>query len=235
MIDDQNSDKEFKLVLFDIDGTITKGNSGHWNAFAKALKEVADIEIDKEDWSRYMGYTDTGILYDQLKRHGVDITDHLMQRLFDAMSRHFLKEDLSDMRLIDGVEDLLKEFDRHDDIIVGLVTGNLEIIAFTKMKHFHIREYFVLGGFGHISEVRSELVNEAIRQAEVKFGKIARRNVFIIGDTPRDIQAAKDAGVKVIAVATGKHTIEENKKFFPDYAFDDLKNTKRVLEVIQHG
>jgi len=235
MTDNQKRNKEFKLVLFDIDGTMTRGNSGHWNAFAKALKEVVNIDINKVDWPGYMGYTDTGILYDQLRRNDVEITGHLMQRLFDAMGKYFQKEDLSDMRLLDGVEDLLKELSKHDDIIIGLVTGNLEIIAFTKMKHFNIREYFVLGGFGHISDVRSELIHDAIHQAEEKFGKIDKKNVFIIGDTPRDTQAAKDAGVKIISVATGRHTIEDNRKSYPDYAFDNLRDTKRILEVILHG
>ncbi len=166
---------------------------------------------------------------------GEAIRDSITQKIMDVMIREFEKADLSEAILIDGVKEILMAMSKHDEIIIGLVTGNLENIAYAKLRHFNIREYFLLGGFGHISDVRSELILHVIEDAEEKFGKITKENIFIIGDTPRDINAAKDAGVKVIAVATGRISLEELENCNPDYAFANLKDVDKVLEVIQHG
>jgi phosphoglycolate phosphatase-like HAD superfamily hydrolase len=151
-----------------------------------------------------------------------------------VMISEFEKEDLSCACLMPGVPKILEKV-KDTDAIIGLVTGNLEEIAYTKLRHFKIHEFFILGGFGHISPIRSDLVEYAIKKAEEKFGKIKKSNVFIIGDTPHDIKAAKDAGVKVIATATGSYSYKEIKEKNPDYIFKNLEDTEKVIEVIQHG
>ncbi|MGV8141777.1 MAG: HAD family hydrolase [Candidatus Woesearchaeota archaeon] len=232
----QKASDDKRLVLFDIDGTLVRKGKAHRQAFMKAFKEVLNLDLQSDDFGdRYQGFTDTGIIYDLMKRNEIKIDADTVKEIITVMIREFEKSDHSGMILIDGVENTLKELSRHNDIIIGLVTGNLESIAYGKLKHFNIREYFLLGGFGHISDVRSELITDAINQTEKKFGSIDKSRVFIIGDTHRDILAAKEAGVRVIAVATGHMSSEDLKQYNPDYLFEDLKDTKRVLEVIQHG
>jgi phosphoglycolate phosphatase-like HAD superfamily hydrolase len=227
---------EKKLVLFDIDGTLIRKGRAHRKAFIRAFKEVVNVKLKSNDFgNRYQGFTDTGIIYDLMKRHNITKKKGTVKKIMAVMVREFESSDLSGMMLIDGVADALKELSKHDNIIIGLVTGNLESIAYGKLKHFNIREYFLLGGFGHISDVRSKLIIDAIGQTKKRFGNIAKSNVFVVGDTPRDILAAKEAGVKVIAVATGHVSSRELRSHNPDHLLEDLKNTKKLLEVIQHG
>jgi phosphoglycolate phosphatase len=226
---------EKRVVLFDVDGTLLHGGDTHWNAFKNAFKKTLNIDIKPIIRDKYQGFTDTGIIYDLMKENDVVKDASTTQKIMNAMIGEFENATLSDAILIDGVEDVLKALSKHENIVIGLVTGNLESIAYTKLKRFNIREYFLLGGFGHVSDVRSELILNAIDQTEKKFGAISKNNVFIIGDTHRDILAAQEAGVKVIAVATGSIPLENLKSYNPTYAFENLKDTKKVLEVIQHG
>jgi phosphoglycolate phosphatase-like HAD superfamily hydrolase len=128
-----------------------------------------------------------------------------------------------------GVNDLL-ELLANNGTLLGLVTGNLEPIAWGKLKSIHIDHYFKLGGFGSDNMNRTELVKTAVKKAQDDFN--FNGTVFVIGDTPRDIKAGFEANAKTIAVATGTYSKEELEEYGADFVFDDLRNGKNILNVI---
>jgi len=222
------------LVLFDVDHTLLSSSSAHWMAYKMAFKKVYDIELP-QDFPSWQGYTDLQIIYSFMKEYELGRDELKAQEIIRVMVEEFMRQDLSKSYLLSGVEELLSELKKDDDIIIGLVTGNVEDIAYAKLKHLRIEEYFVLGGFGGISDVRADLVHDAIRKAEHNYGKIDKRNIFIVGDTHNDIKAARDASVRVIAVATGHVSIDELKRHNPDYLFNNLTDTKKIIDVIKNG
>ena len=223
-----------KLVLFDVDYTLLNSTAAHWIAYKMAFRKVYSVELP-QDFPHWDGYTDLQIIYAFMKEYRLGRDELKAREIIRVMVEEFMKQDLSKSYLLSGVEELLSELKKDNDVIIGLVTGNIEDIAYAKLKHLRIEEYFVLGGFGETSDVRADLVYDAIRKAEKDYGKIDKRNIFIVGDTHNDIKAARDAGVKVIAVATGYADIKELKKHDPDYLFNDLTDTKKVIDVIQNG
>lgn len=226
--------KKKKLALFDIDHTLLEIGDSHKKAFAFAFKEVLNIDIDYSNWTLH-GYTDLQIIHEFMDKNNIKKDPDKIEKIIAAMIKKFEKENLDHSILLEGVPDILRKLNSNKDVIIGLVTGNIEQIAYTKLKHLKIDEYFILGGFGDSSAIRSDLVETAIKQAGKKFGKINKSNVFIIGDTIHDIKAAKDAGVKVIAVATGTFSFDKLKGKKPDYIFHDLKDTEKIVGVIQNG
>lgn len=223
-----------KLVLFDVDHTLMIDNGAHWNAYKDAFKKVYDI-ILPDDFPSWYGYTDLQIIYSLMDMYKLPRDESKALEIMQEMVESFLKQDLSGSKLLVGVQDVLIELKNHDDVIIGLVTGNIEAIACAKLKHLRIDEYFALGGFGGVSAIRHELVLEAIKKAEEKFGKIDKRDVFVVGDTTMDIAAARNSGTRIISVCTGHEPIDLLKSRNPDYIFKDLSNIKRFIEVIQHG
>ena len=220
-----------KLVLFDIDHTILDIGDTHKAAFAYAFKEVLGLELDYSIWKVH-GYTDLQIIDEFMDRYGHKKDPEIISRIIATMIDYFAKQDISHTILLPGAIELIKELKKEENIILGLVTGNVEEIAYTKLKHLGIDEYFVLGGFGHISIVRADLVTDAIKKAEKDYGKIEKEDTIIIGDTIHDIKAAKDSGVKVIAVATGSYAFDELSDLDPDHLFHDLKDTIKIKEAI---
>ena len=215
-----------KLVLFDIDHTLMEVYDTHKKVFATAFKKVYGLDVDYTKW-KYHGYTDLEIIHDILDKNNV--SKDKIPEIISTMIEDFKKEDLSESVLLPGVLEILERLKSHDEIIVGIVTGNVEEIAFTKLRHFNIHEFFLAGGYGHSSTIRAELIDLAKDKAR-KFGEI--KETIVIGDTFKDIQAAKEAKVKIIAVATGSKSYEELKEKNPDYVFHNLEETDEIVEVI---
>ena len=221
-----------KLVLFDIDHTLLDVGDTHKAAFAHAFKRVLGLDLDYSTWKVH-GYTDLQIIEEFMDKFGIEKDSEKIREIIKVMIDYFERQDISHSFLLDGALELVTELKKNDEVILGLVTGNIEEIAYIKLKHLDMDEYFVLGGFGHISIVRRDLVIDAIEKAEEKFGPILKLDVTIIGDTIHDITAAKDAGVKVIAVSTGAYSNDELNEKNPDYLFDNLKDTKKIKEIIE--
>lgn len=223
-----------KLLLFDIDKTLITNATGHKAAFSKAVKEVYGIDTTVEIIN-YNGMTDPMIIIGVLKKVGLKETE-IMLKIKDcmkAMADHFEKlKDNDQMEILDGVPELLKGLDKRI-FLIGLVTGNLEPIAWGKMKRFKINQYFKLGGFASDNSNRTELVKIAIKRAEENYNFKFDNNVFLFGDTPQDVNAGNEAGIITVGVATGIYSTEELKEAGASFAIDNLKDMKRILTIIE--
>jgi phosphoglycolate phosphatase-like HAD superfamily hydrolase len=88
------------------------------------------------------------------------------------------------------------------------------MIGWIKMERAGLREWFRFGGFSDRFPVRSELIADAAKKARELAGLEA--SVCVVGDTPRDIEAAHANGLPVIAVATGQFTFEQLREQEPE-------------------
>lgn len=156
--------------------------------------------------------------------------DTKMQDCFECMTNYYKRNVHKDtINLLDGVQNLLKECEKQN-ILMALVTGNVKEIAYEKLKRLGISNYFSCGGFGSEHHKRAELVKIAIKHArKMEFNG----EIFLVGDTPRDIEAAKNSQEKIItiAVATGEFTKEELKNAGADYALNDLTKTTEIIRL----
>ena len=192
-----------KLILFDIDGTLTASAIGHIEAHAVAYQKVFGIygSIFMIDFD---GKTDRRITKEVLARLGVaeaeieaKLPEHLqvMGEYYDSLEP-YLKP-----KLLPGVTALLDRLSSDSNVLLGNVTGNLERIAKDKLEVAGIAQYFDFGGFGSELDERPELVRLAIERARAR--GFEGDDVYVIGDTPVDIAAGNIAGAKTIGVATG--------------------------------
>lgn len=198
------------LVLFDIDGTLVHGlPEGHATAMTSAMRAVWDVPVTPDDvWGiRPAGRTDREIARLVLRGHGVADAD------IDAANAEWM--DLA-CRMHAEVAHLHAPPVAAPDAAavtaalagmgaeLALVTGNLEAIGRAKVAAAGLGHQFAPGGggFGSDSEVRADLVRLARDRAQAGY---TDDQVVVVGDTPRDIIAARAAGVRVIAVTTGAH------------------------------
>ena len=56
--------------------------------------------------------------------------------------------------------------------------------------------------------------------------------MFVIGDTPHDIECANAIGVRTIAVATGGYSVEELREHQPWQLFEELPPPDEFLRLI---
>jgi phosphoglycolate phosphatase-like HAD superfamily hydrolase len=223
-----------KLVLFDVDRTLIGRSQCHHDAFSYSFKQVYGVNVDIRIIN-YGGMTDPAIAIEVLKKIGIkeDIICPKLPECMDTIVDYFLKNIKRDkIPILAGVNDLLELLDNNRTLL-GLVTGNLEPIAWGKLESIHIDHYFKLGGFGSDNINRTELVKTAIKKARNDYN--FNGTTFVIGDTPRDIKAGFEANAKTIAVATGTYSVEELENYNPDFVFLDLKEKEEIFNVIMEA
>ncbi|MBM4240532.1 MAG: HAD family hydrolase [Euryarchaeota archaeon] len=220
------------LALFDIDGTLVRGARCHYQAFVHAVRKFYGVKDDISGIN-YAGKTDPQILMEVLELSGIKetlIKQHL-QDCLDYMTRYYLANvHRENVQALGGVKKLLGELQRRK-VLMGLTTGNLEPIAHAKLGRVGLDSYFPLGGFGSDYPQRRCLVKKAIKCARQNFG-YKGNSIFVIGDTPRDVNAGKSTGALTIGVATGRYTTHELEKSGADFVLNDLTDKNEFLEII---
>ncbi|HUX45873.1 MAG TPA: HAD hydrolase-like protein [Terracidiphilus sp.] len=195
--------------LFDIDGTLLRSRDRvHIESFLQGVQEVTGMPVTLEGVP-LAGNTDTAILRDACQRSGisVDVLEPQVEAILEAMCSIVAarRGDL-DLVLMPAVEDTLRHLHQRGALL-GVATGNLEAIGWIKMEQAGLRPWFLFGGFSDRFPLRSALVGHAAGQARQLAGSAA--SVCVVGDTPRDIEAAHANGLAVIAVATGHFSFHD--------------------------
>lgn len=226
-----------RLVLFDIDGTILRTDGAGRRAIHTALKEVFGSIGPTDYW--FDGKTDRQIVRDLMRLDGhADVginerMDDLLGRYVECLAAELAHADFS-ARLLDGIPELLDALETRDDIILGLLTGNVEPGARAKLRAVGIDpDRFQIGAFGSDHEHRPEL--PAIAQTRVRelLGlEIPGTDVVVIGDTPADIECARSVDARAIGVATGRYPVEELQRHGAAAVFPDLTDTDAVVRAI---
>ena len=212
------------LVLFDIDGTLTRGAGPHHRAALEAaIFQVTGLAATTQGIPVH-GMLDHVILTTMLRVAGVSEAEakRVLPQVIEA-AQELYQVGVPDLRdkLCPGLPGVLEEMGRRG-VVLALVTGNLTRIAWHKLARAGIGQYFRFGAFGEMAPTRGDLAKLAIAQArrEGLIGNTSR--ISLIGDAASDIQAARDAGVQSIAVRTGIAPVEELEAAGPDFLIDDL-------------
>jgi phosphoglycolate phosphatase len=227
-----------KLVLFDIDGTLLNTQGAGARAFRRAMLEVYG-ETGPIDTYEFHGRTDPQIARELLRMAGFDdarIDPHL-SALWDAYLRELeieLAAPANGVGVLAGVTPLLDALHHTGHHLVALLTGNIEQGARLKLGSAGLWGRFDLGAYGSDHERRDRLPAVAVRRARERSGIHFRgRDVVIIGDTPFDVSCGRSLGVWAVAVATGKHTVQELADVGADVVLPDLSDTERALAAIE--
>jgi len=226
-----------KLVLFDIDGTVLLSDGAGKRAVQRALVEVFGSAGPNDH--RFDGKTD-GQIVRELLRHDGYADDHIDGHMPRAIDRYveLLHEELDApghaIRTLPGVPQLLDALGERDDVILGLLTGNVIAGARAKLSAVGIDpDRFEVGAFGSDHEIRSELPPIARDRARDSHGhEMSGEDIVIIGDTPSDVQCGRSVGARAIGVATGRYSVAELMECGAFAAFNDLSDTEAVMAAI---
>lgn len=202
--------------LFDIDGTLLNTRDAiHYFAFRNALKKIWGFEATI-DGVPVHGNTDIGILRAVCRLQGVADSDFEMYlpQVIEMMSDEVsLRKAEIRADICPSIPELLAELKRRNKLI-GVVTGNFERIGWSKLEATGLRPYFDFGCFSDRNEFRTDIFRNGLAEVKRRLGPDAK--TFVVGDTPSDIRAAKEAGVPIISVATGIFPLSELQALAPD-------------------
>ncbi len=224
------------LVLWDIDLTLLDLRRIGATWLQDALTEVTGrtpVEVPS-----FAGRTDRWITAEMLRRLGVAATDELVEEVQRAAvliaAGHRDRIAAAGIEL-PGATAALRAIDALPDVAQSLVTGNLRPIAHYKVAAFGLDAYLDLdiGGYGAVSELRADLLGDALARAAAKHGGgFAPRSVLVIGDTPHDIEAALAHDTRAIGVSTGRYSAAELHAAGAHTVLPDLADTEAVLALV---
>ena len=225
-----------RLLLFDIDGTLLSCGPQEGPSFLSALAETYGLPGRREPGYSFAGKVDPGIVLDLMRAAGMDEEEVLAG--LETMRGHYarrLEEELlaSKMRLLPGVRELLDALHVRDELWMGLLTGNWEVGARTKLGRFDLNRYFPFGAFGDDGIERGDLVPPALERARRAAGcDFHPDEVLVIGDTPHDVACAHAHGLRVLAVATGTIPAEILAEAGADWVARDLVEAAEMIPVL---
>jgi phosphoglycolate phosphatase len=226
-----------KIALFDIDGTILWSKGAGRRAMERAL--AANVGTRGAADHRYDGKTDRQIVREAMRHGGfsdADI-DAAMDRVIAAYLAELAVElDRADhgVEVLPGVREVLDALESRDDVVLGLLTGNVVDGAERKLRAVGIDfSRFVVGAYGSDGEHRHDLPAIARDRAIAHTGRAVSGDAcVIIGDTPSDVACGRGIGARAIAVATGHFDVPSLKACDPHAVFADLTDTAAVVRAI---
>jgi phosphoglycolate phosphatase-like HAD superfamily hydrolase len=221
------------LVLFDIDGTLTRrAGPHHRDALVEGIRRVTGLDTTTEGIP-VQGMLDPVILAAMMRRAGARTPEirEAMPAVMRAAERYYLRvcPELHDKHC-PGVEPVLQRLIRRN-ILLALVTGNLTRIGWRKLERAGLRDYFRFGAFGEMARTRAGLAKIAIQRAR-RERLIARdAPISLVGDATSDIIAAHANGIRAISVQTGITPVKELVREGPDVLLRDLRELRlRMVE-----
>ncbi len=231
------------VVLFDIDGTLLASGGVGRRAFEGALEaRVGAVHARGAPDYRYDGKTDRQIGRELLRHAGH--ADAAIDAMLDAIIADYLVRLRAELgagapglRVHAGILGLLDALEARDDVLLGLLTGNVADGAALKLGAAGILpQRFVVGAFGSDHELRPELPAIAQQRASARLGyDVLGASVVIIGDTPADVQCGRGIGARAVAVATGHFSVAELAAHGPQAVFADFSDVAAAVEAICHA
>ncbi|HOP32663.1 MAG TPA: HAD family hydrolase [Candidatus Hydrothermia bacterium] len=218
------------LLLFDIDGTLINSGGAGAAALNRAFKSRYNVDDAMAAVDPH-GQTDMVIVEEIfLKKLKKTPSTEEIKEILDLYVG-YLREEVNRAEryvVLPYVRETLDFLLKENEFVLGLATGNVEEGARIKLERGDLNKYFPFGGFGSDSRVRSEIVRKAVERGG-NYSKKKPDEVYVIGDTPLDIEAGKKASCKTIGIATSIYSVEELKKCKPDYTISNMGELLRIF------
>lgn len=209
------------VLLFDIDGTLIDTGGRGGMAFNKTGFTAFGIENGTRDFN-FAGATDLALAQQFLSNHGFELNEKNQDLFLDTYAfwlDYFLTG--ADPAALPGVKQLLPALKiLNPDLTLGLLTGNTRLGAEIKLRHYGIWHHFSFGAFGCEHHDRNEIASLLLSRMQ-SLGPI---EITLIGDTLKDLEAAKTINARFVGFCSGKFTAEDFAKHGADLAIHSYES-----------
>jgi phosphoglycolate phosphatase len=214
-----------RILLFDIDGTLVSTGGAGAVAWKQAFEELHGIPADIGEFTD-AGMTDPDVGERTFEavigrkpspRELAQLIQRRLEHLPEAIARS------EGYRVLPGVPERLRQLSR-DGHLLGLITGNGDGAAFVKLSRGDLMRWFSFGAYATAGVKRADIVRRAVERGEATLGNdVPNSEIFVIGDTPLDIEAAHAVDCTAIAVATGHYDADALREAGADHVLETLE------------
>src|SRR5215217_2787777 len=213
-----------RILLFDIDGTLISSGGAGAVAWRRAFEELHGIPADIGQ------FTDAGMTDPDVGARTFEAVLHrkpspvelaqLVQRRLEHLPEAVAES--AGYKVLPGVPERLKQLSRAGHLL-GIITGNGDGAAAIKLARGDLNRWFTFGAYASAGVDRAGIVHRAVERGEAMLGEdVPNTDIYVIGDTPLDIQAAHAVGCTAIAVATGRYDRQALREAGAEQVLDTL-------------
>jgi phosphoglycolate phosphatase len=214
-----------RIILFDIDGTLVSTGGAGAVAWKQAFEELHGIPADIGQFTD-AGMTDPDVgakTFEAVMKRKATPRElaQLIQRRLEHLPEAVAQSE--GYRVLPGVPERLRQLS-HDGHLLGLITGNGDGAAFVKLARGDLVRWFSFGAYATAGVERAGIVRRAVERGEATLGSnVPNSDIFVVGDTPLDIEAAHAVDCTAIAVATGHYDVEALREAGADHVLETLE------------
>jgi phosphoglycolate phosphatase len=230
-----------RLVLWNIDLTLVDVGQVTREAYAEAFRQVTGRPLVR--LAPMAGKSESEIFFESLAmnstdRGDADQTAALLARFNEALAAAFAARRglLAERgRLLPGAREAVLALASARNVVQTVLTGTIRPNAIEKLHAFGLDRFidFEVGGYGSEVYPKGTLLMLARGRAADKYGAAFDENSTVyIADSPRDVEAARVGGARVIAVASGRSTTTQLRESGADRVLADLSDTTAVMRAI---
>ncbi len=224
-----------RLVLFDVDGTLLSSGRRGLDAFSEALRRTFGTEGDVASY-RFEGRLDPVIVFELMRAAGIP-DDVIVERRPAALALYLdlLEQALSSdpPALKPGVADLVSRVSASPTVVSALLTGNVQRGARIKLTAAGLWDHFLFGVFGDEAPRRVDLGPIALARALERTGlAYSPDQTVVVGDACADVECGRAIGARVVAVATGRTSVEELRAAGADIVLSSFADVESACEAI---
>ena len=219
------------ILFWDIDGTLLSTGKAGVPAWETAVRETTGKDFQLSS-IRVPGLTDFQIAARTFEllgvQPGIGVLERMVTRYEDLLPATL---PLKQGHVMSNVREILEALRARNDVRSYLLTGNTRRGGRAKLAHYDLLKYFPDGAFAEDQNLRAAIAARAIELAR-RNGPVTEKQIFVIGDTPYDIEAAAAINARTIAVATGGYSVDELSVHRPWRVFAELPPPAEFLELI---
>lgn len=216
--------KQYKLLIFDFDGTIADTKECVARSTQEALRFFELSNIPKEDIVRHMGIPIKDFVKQRThNEYSDEFYDNFVKKYREIYKRNMTTQ----TKIFEGLHLVLGQL-KENGAVLAIATSKGTQATQENLDHLGIRHYFdIILGEDLVTHKKPH--PESIR-AVMKYVKITNpKDVLMIGDSTYDIQMGKQAGVDTAAVTWGAHEREKLQTKNPDFVFESVEKLQMVL------
>ena len=228
-----------RLLLWDIDGTLVRAGDLGAAVFDLALEDAFGRRPDTR--VLMSGKTDPQIVREYLALMHIAEEEHHVPTVVGHLERRMAagaEELRATGTTCPGVEALLETVAADRRVLSSVLTGNIAPNAVVKLAAFGLERWLDLevGAYGSDHDDRRMLVPLAMtRAATARGARFDPDDVWVIGDSERDLHCARAGGVHCLLVGTGRTPAEELAVLGADAVVDDLSDTDGIVKLLTAG
>ncbi len=197
-----------RLIMFDIDGTLTDTNSVDSSCFVQALEEVFGFKNVSDDWSSYHNTSDSGIIDElfmrELHRSPVAAELSRFQDRFVELLTAAWEENSTAFTPIAGAESFLEKLSNRPACAISLATGGWRKSAHFKLQKAGIENHAVPAAFADDAHAREDIMKCSLKRAHLHYKQTLFDAVIYAGDGVWDVRASRNLKFQFIGIGAGK-------------------------------